>query len=386
MAKSSLDSSSYIATHPEKGSSKQRLTKTALPDQPGTHALYYKERYKQAKALLRVAAKQNLKAEEELANAKSEILQLQKQQNEFLNQLVKNSSDQEGSEVATTSGPVTTPSVSRKRSFKPYDFLPRAALSGTPSKKTKQMSSVVEPSNSKLKKPRQKRDLEKARRVQSVPLNADGSFTLPTQVSIFTVISLGKIDHERPSFHSYRYIMPIGYKVLRYYRSTINPTAQTCYTSSILDGNSGPKFQVVAEDRPNEPFLSDTPSGAWTQILKQASKVRNLQVANSGSGPEYYGLAHPTIAYMIQSLPNARLCSNYHWQNFDILPLNSTQNRSSAAPPLPELPEDAVADQKDASPTSTNLSTTSKLGQSCDGLGSSDHEKESSPSRTPHSN
>lgn len=162
--------------------------------------------------------------------------------------------------------------------------------------------------------------------------------------------------------------MPIGYQTLRYYRSTINPEAQACYTSTIIDGITGPKFHVVADDRPGEPFISDSPSGAWTQILKLASKVRNLQVANSGSGPEYFGLANPAIAYMIQCLPNAKLCTNYHWQTFEFLPPNSGPSRPIVAPPAPS--RDPAPEQKSDVPTSPLQTYPPKQRLSNDGLSS----------------
>lgn len=48
------------------------------------------------------------------------------------------------------------------------------------------------------------------------------------------------------------------------------------------------------------------------------SVIRGRDASNTGSGPEFFGFSHPTIQYLIQSLPGARKCSKYQWVKFEL--------------------------------------------------------------------
>lgn len=56
----------------------------------------------------------------------------------------------------------------------------------------------------------------KARRVQPVERDEQGNVKLPQQIGVLTVVSLGKIVHDRDTFHNERYIFPVGFTVQRY--------------------------------------------------------------------------------------------------------------------------------------------------------------------------
>lgn len=48
------------------------------------------------------------------------------------------------------------------------------------------------------------------------------------------------------------------------------------------------------------------------------SPYRGRDASNTGSGPEFFGFSHPTIQYLIQSLPGARKCTKYQWVKFEL--------------------------------------------------------------------
>ncbi|KAI9292940.1 hypothetical protein K502DRAFT_319078 [Neoconidiobolus thromboides FSU 785] len=175
----------------------------------------------------------------------------------------------------------------------------------------------------------------KPRRVQPVPKDKDGNIKLPLQMSIFTVLDLGRIEYEKPGYHSNRYLYPIGFKIQRYYKSTIDPEGNSVYTLTILEGRLGPKFQLEAQDS-GEVFHSETLSGAWGQVIKLANNIRKVQVNSSGSGPELSGFAHATISWMLQSLKNAEKCKQYIWQEFEPMAFNNIPINRGLAPPLPK--------------------------------------------------
>ncbi|KAI8918001.1 F/Y rich C-terminus-domain-containing protein, partial [Entophlyctis helioformis] len=129
-----------------------------------------------------------------------------------------------------------------------------------------------------------------------------------------TVHSLGTVIHDRPNFHNERYIFPVGFTSSRDFFSIVDPEKTVRYTSTVLDGGEGPRFQVVPEDAVDKAAVATSATGAWTSILKAANILRNREHSNSASGPDYFGFSQPTIQKLIQELPNANLCSSYKMQ------------------------------------------------------------------------
>ncbi|TRM60637.1 hypothetical protein BD626DRAFT_549614 [Schizophyllum amplum] len=157
--------------------------------------------------------------------------------------------------------------------------------------------------------------ISKSYSIPLVPRDRNRKPMLPLNVGIMTVITLGEVC-TREHFHTERYIFPVGYEVTRRYLSTIDPNAEVVYHCTILDGGDGPKFQVIPADRPTNPIIAGTATGAWSGIIKQANAIRNRQHSNSVSGPDFFGLGQNTIKHLIQELPNATALRDYVWQNF----------------------------------------------------------------------
>ncbi|KAK4520830.1 Cytochrome c oxidase subunit 4 [Mucor velutinosus] len=169
------------------------------------------------------------------------------------------------------------------------------------------------------KRSRINRSKAKTRRVQPVQRDQHGNPILPLQIGVLTVTHLGRIVTDHEAFHNERYIFPVGYTVQRVYPSMIDPNKNTLITATIIDGGgeAGPKFQLVAADQPNEPIVANSSTGAWTVVVRRANEIRQRDHSNSASGPDYFGLKHPTIAKMIQDLPGARELKDYIWQDFE---------------------------------------------------------------------
>ncbi|ORX90275.1 hypothetical protein K493DRAFT_230976 [Basidiobolus meristosporus CBS 931.73] len=194
----------------------------------------------------------------------------------------------------------------------------------------------------------------KPRRVQQLDKDENGNYVLPVQIGILTVISLGKVEWERDTFHNDRYIWPIGYTVRRTYSSMVDPEKQTTYVCSISDGGDGPRFIIEPEDQ-NNPIIANTATGAWTTVVKVANAIRKRDHSNSASGPDYYGFSHPTIAKMIQDLPDTDKCKNYVWQEFIVMQGRGPANRPRSLPatPVPNKkeetrPEPGHSEEEDA--------------------------------------
>jgi len=70
-----------------------------------------------------------------------------------------------------------------------------------------------------------------------------------------TILNLGTIVHNRPNFHSKRYLWPASFKSTRKIQSFKDSSRYVTYTSEIVDtGKLGPEFQVRAEDAPDVVF------------------------------------------------------------------------------------------------------------------------------------
>ncbi|CAG8685112.1 10657_t:CDS:2 [Dentiscutata erythropus] len=179
---------------------------------------------------------------------------------------------------------------------------------------------ITHPSGKVPKKRASKRPLNaKTMKVQYVEQDEQGSYKLPVQIGILTVLSLGTVVYERDTFHNERYIWPVGYAVKRAYNSMINADAQTMYVCKIEDGGDGPKFVIEAEDQPDKPIVANTATGAWTSVVREANAIRHRDHSNSASGPDYFGFSQATIRKMIQDLPNAGKCKNYVEQHFEVM-------------------------------------------------------------------
>jgi hypothetical protein len=102
----------------------------------------------------------------------------------------------------------------------------------------------------------------------------------------------------------------------RRYLSMVDPNSEVVYHCTIIDGEDGPKFQVVPSDMPDQPIIAGTATGSWSVVVKRANQIRNRQHSNSVSGPDFFGLGQNTIKHLIQELPGANRLRDYVWQNF----------------------------------------------------------------------
>ncbi|GAA6064140.1 hypothetical protein JCM10212_005141 [Sporobolomyces blumeae] len=152
--------------------------------------------------------------------------------------------------------------------------------------------------------------------VPFVPRNPDGTPRLPLPAGIMTLNKLGTVDL-RDSFHTERYIFPVGYEAVRRYPSIIDRNTEVDYVCRIVDGGNGaPRFELYPADQPGHVIHAGTPTGAWAQVVRAANKLRERNHSNSVSGPDYYGLSNNTVKALIQELPGANQVSGYAMQTF----------------------------------------------------------------------
>lgn len=92
------------------------------------------------------------------------------------------------------------------------------------------------------------------------------------------VVQQGRIEPDRPGFHTERHIFPIGFTTLRDHASMVDPNGRTIYTCTIIDnGGPGPIFRVYPEDDPDTFIDKDSASGAWVVVCAAVNKVRGIE-------------------------------------------------------------------------------------------------------------
>ncbi|KAG7480194.1 hypothetical protein JOB18_045435 [Solea senegalensis] len=155
--------------------------------------------------------------------------------------------------------------------------------------------------------------------VQPIPLDSSGRPVFPIILGGLTVYSLGEIITDRMSFHDECAIYPVGFCSTRVFASMKNPDQQCLYTCQIKDGGTGPKFEIVPEEDPQNAIVASSALMCHSNLLKAIASVSSKCVVPIvPSGADFFGFSHPTIQNLIQSCPGARKCTNYRWIRFEV--------------------------------------------------------------------
>ncbi|PFX33660.1 Transforming growth factor beta regulator 1 [Stylophora pistillata] len=221
------------------------------------------------------------------------------------------------------------PAKPKKPKAQPENSVPSAATAAVAAASaavSSKATTVANQGTPPVKPKRKKPGTAIKRKVQPIAVDAKGKPIFPIVLGGLTVHSLGEIVHDRPGFHSERYIWPVGYCSSRTYPSMRNPEKKCIYTCKILDGGFGPQFEMCPEDDPDHPIVASSATACHCVVLKAVNKARGRDASNTGSGPEFFGFSHPTIQYLIQSLPGARKCTKYQWVKFELPKPQSKQD------------------------------------------------------------
>uniref|UniRef100_A0A3Q4HPR6 Transforming growth factor beta regulator 1 n=1 Tax=Neolamprologus brichardi TaxID=32507 RepID=A0A3Q4HPR6_NEOBR len=155
--------------------------------------------------------------------------------------------------------------------------------------------------------------------VHPIPLDSSGRPVFPIVLGGLTVYSLGEIITDRMLFHDECAIYPVGFCSTRIFASMKNPEQQCLYTCQIKDGGTGPQFEIVPEEDPQNAIVASSALTCHANLLKAIASVSSKSVVSIvPSGADFFGFSHPTIQNLIQSCPGARKCSNYRWIRFEV--------------------------------------------------------------------
>ncbi|GAB0096609.1 transforming growth factor beta regulator 1 [Sergentomyia squamirostris] len=153
----------------------------------------------------------------------------------------------------------------------------------------------------------------KAAQMVEITIDANGHPTqYPFSVGHLTISSLGEIVHDRPGFHTEQWIYPVGYTAMRIYGSIRDPRRKTIYTCKIVDGGSGPVFEITIESDPDILISGATPDACHATLLQYLNGTIDLRnMVMRPQGDWFFGLAHPTIMTLLQNFPAAKKCSQF---------------------------------------------------------------------------
>lgn len=168
-------------------------------------------------------------------------------------------------------------------------------------------------------RPKRKKPAADKKLVAPIPLDASGRPIFPITLPGCKVHSLGEIVTDRAGFHSEESIYPVGYCSSRIYASVLNVHTSCIYTCTIFDAGTGPKFEIVAEDLPERPFVGNSPDECYVALLRAVNRACGMEViVPAARGADFFALPHPTIQNLVQSCPGARKCPNYRWVRFEV--------------------------------------------------------------------
>ncbi|KAG8451298.1 hypothetical protein GDO86_003499 [Hymenochirus boettgeri] len=155
--------------------------------------------------------------------------------------------------------------------------------------------------------------------VQTIPLDSCGRPMFPILLNGLTIYSLGEIISDRMGFHDKVAIYPVGFCSTRVYVSMKNPDQKCLYTCQIKDDCTGPQFEIVPEDDPQNSIIASSADECHSILLNTISAVLGKTFsALEQAGGYFFGFTHPTIQNLIQSCPGARKCINYKWVKFEV--------------------------------------------------------------------
>lgn len=117
------------------------------------------------------------------------------------------------------------------------------------------------------------------------------------------LLSLGHIVPRNPNFYGERYVYPLGYKIIRRYRSTVSEDEESGYICEIKEHNNKPEFVVTCIDT-GKVYSGASPTAPWIKIINDIHETSENQKRKSISGPELFLLNNKKIMELISKLPN----------------------------------------------------------------------------------
>lgn len=221
--------------------------------------------------------------------------------------------------TASTTQPAVIPGTASNICV-PIENSEKSAAKRKVLKRRSTKDSTEEPTTPKSSsKAKRKKPVADKKLVPPIPLDSSGRPVFPIVLPGCKVHSLGEIITDRVGFHSEEHIFPVGYCSSRIFASVLNANQSCIYTCTILDAGTGPRFEIVAEDIPERPFVGSNPDECYVALLRAVNRTCGAEViVPAARGADFFALSHPTVQNLVQSCPGARKCQNYRWMRFEV--------------------------------------------------------------------
>ncbi|XP_067675508.1 transforming growth factor beta regulator 1-like [Haliotis asinina] len=213
----------------------------------------------------------------------------------------------------TTMQETATPIPSKSKSAKK-----KAPPTSTDKKKSSASKELIE---SMQPKPKKSKSAGANRRIAIplIPLDPTGRPVFPLVLGDLTVHSLGELNPDRSCFHSAEAIFPVGFCSTRVYGNMTNTDVRCLYTCKISDSGSSPVFEIAPDDCPDKVWKAKSPAECHSMLQRAIVKAKGVELTPTAtSGVDFFGLTHPIVQNLIQSLPGARKCAGYKWHKFEV--------------------------------------------------------------------
>lgn len=163
-------------------------------------------------------------------------------------------------------------------------------------------------------------------KVKPIQVDQNGRPIFPIEIGPLSIYSIGEIVNDRPLYHTRKYIFPVGYCSTRLCSGTTSADQQHLYTCKIVDDGYSPRFEISPEDSPETIFSSHTITDTYSNFQSNlASKIHDISQINAF---DFFGLSHPIIQNLIQSLPGACRCSGYEWKKIEVVQPGNREAKS----------------------------------------------------------
>lgn len=164
----------------------------------------------------------------------------------------------------------------------------------------------------------------------SISVDSNGEPPYPISLGALCVHNLGRVVHDQPGFHTENRVYPIGFMSTRTYGHFNEPERKCLYTCRITDnGGEKPNFEIASEADPDFIISGETPDSCHATLIQTVNNSPNIRrIDIRPEGDWFFGLTHPTVMKLLQSLPDIQKCSNLKTLSIDAFSLDKETNAS----------------------------------------------------------
>lgn len=125
------------------------------------------------------------------------------------------------------------------------------------------MSSLMQSQEGVPNTPVQKKKTSKL----NILKDEEGNIIYPIVInSSLQTLNLGRIEWEKPAYHTEKNLFPIGYAAVREHASMTKLGERALYTCEILDGGTKPLYKLTPHEDEENPIIKESSTGCWVII------------------------------------------------------------------------------------------------------------------------